>query len=801
MQRPALSRTLLTCLFLAAVFMLALTKMQDTDAWMHLSLGKLVWQERGFPSAEVFLYTHLGKPVLYTSWIFGLLLYLAHLFTGAAGVVLLKASVVTALFFIMLADSQRPYRNQVVSVMVLGVVAVMLRHRFVERPDLFALLFLALTISVLNRSFLEGKRLWYGLPLIHLLWANMHSSITLIAVPYGAFLIGGILQRSLFRKGWSVVPGPSNEQLGTLGLFAAVSFLLSLLNPNGFPLYTFGANFLSSPSYQLMIYELNPASWTLSRWPHLFGAAAVLALLAAGRRVYVPHVLLVVPFLVLPFRAVRFLSYLGVVAGPVVARSLAGWISARPWRDRFDSPRAQALAAGWLIVCVLFSFTGTFSVGGIVPPAGVGVDLARVPERALAFMDREGISGRVLNEFDWGGYIAWRDFPKRSVFIDPRVSVPPDELNDLIFALSASPHRVDRLEARYRFGSILVGYNRVMDDLRSRDAKYAYAFTHPDWALVYWDDLALVFIKRTGPFGRVAEEREYRAVRPETVVFPVLTAEEGKRDRMLLELRRAVAESGSVRAHVLLGALYNGMGAHQDAVAVLDAVRSRPGNYCAAVDAVRGYAMRRIGDREEALRSYERSLACGENAVVLHELGAVRRDASEWAKALPVLERAFGIAPRNPQVYRDLLDTYRKLGRNEDAQRFEERNRASMEAAAGEELFRTGLAAYGRRDYQAAIESFTRAAALDPGNPAIWSNLGYAYLDRGDIERALECQQRAVTAAPGYANAHYGLAIIYTKRGMRDAARREWTEFLRLEPEGYYAQKARAALQAMNAPR
>ena len=43
-------------------------------------------------------------------------------------------------------------------------------------------------------------------------------------------------------------------------------------------------------------------------------------------------------------------------------------------------------------------------------------------------MDRRNITGRVFNLFQWGGYITWRDFPKRTVFVDPRGYIPTDLL-------------------------------------------------------------------------------------------------------------------------------------------------------------------------------------------------------------------------------------------------------------------------------------------------------------------------------------------------------------------------------------
>ena len=42
----------------------------------------------------------------------------------------------------------------------------------------------------------------------------------------------------------------------------------------------------------------------------------------------------------------------------------------------------------------------------------------------------------------------------------------------------------------------------------------ARALTSPDWALVYWDDVALVYLRRGGSHTAVIERDGYRLVKP-----------------------------------------------------------------------------------------------------------------------------------------------------------------------------------------------------------------------------------------------------------------------------------------------
>src|SRR5262249_27496140 len=45
------------------------------------------------------------------------------------------------------------------------------------------------------------------------------------------------------------------------------------------------------------------------------------------------------------------------------------------------------------------------------------------PQAACDFIERQRWSGRIYNEFDWGGYCIWRFYPRQQVFIDGRCEV------------------------------------------------------------------------------------------------------------------------------------------------------------------------------------------------------------------------------------------------------------------------------------------------------------------------------------------------------------------------------------------
>lgn len=188
---------MLGALVAAAAFTLAVTRVEDPDAWTHLALGRLMVETRGLPAREVLVYPSPALEYHNTEWLFDVLLYLAFRAAGLAGVVLLKASAIALAFWVLFKDATLPREpaaerglRAVLAAAVLLACLPMVRHRFVERPDIALMVFLAVTIYALNAYLLEGRRLIFALPAVHVLWANMHPSVIVTVVPFGAALGG-----------------------------------------------------------------------------------------------------------------------------------------------------------------------------------------------------------------------------------------------------------------------------------------------------------------------------------------------------------------------------------------------------------------------------------------------------------------------------------------------------------------------------------------------------------------------------------------------------------------------------------
>ena len=78
----------LGALVVAAAFALAVTRVEDPDAWTHLALGRLMVEARGLPAQEILVFPSGALPYHNTEWLYDVVLSLAFRLAGLAGVVL-----------------------------------------------------------------------------------------------------------------------------------------------------------------------------------------------------------------------------------------------------------------------------------------------------------------------------------------------------------------------------------------------------------------------------------------------------------------------------------------------------------------------------------------------------------------------------------------------------------------------------------------------------------------------------------------------------------------------------------------
>jgi tetratricopeptide (TPR) repeat protein len=801
----AAGRRLCEAVVAASGFALGLRHISDSDVWTHLAHGRALVASRGFPTHEPFTYPSVAMPYYNTEWLFGVALYAVWALGGLTAVVLLKAALLaitaallwrTAVLAPVAPGNDASPLRDAVAVAVVLVALLAMQYRFVERPDVALMMFIAATVYALDAFIIEGRRrALYLLVPMTVIWANVHPSVIVAGGPFAAVVAGGAVLLLLGRLREDVPAGPTIAQLRVVSAVGAAVVVASLLNPYGWDAITLPFRLAGSEWFTQEVTELQRPQ--LRDHPVAFALGVLLAsaLLLNVRRVPIGPVLMAAPFAWLALSGTRFVFLFPLVAAPLLARALTealGWASLARWRRPLTTVAFTAALVAAVVVGLVATNVGPLAARDRTP--GADVDARAVPEGALAYLDRVGVAGRVFNAFHFGGYLAWRDFPRRAPIIDGRAWVPPALIEEIHFA-RVYPAHLARLQAVYGFEAAIMDYASFAGEPLDEVAPGADAGLNSSaWALVYWDDVALVYLRRAGPFAAVAGRDEYRYLRPANGAAALgrALAAGAPVDAVAAEIARNTRDTGSALARTLGGVLALHGRDWDGALARFASVQDGPGRlYALQGEAV---AAGGKGDFARALVSYDRLLAETDDPAMSYYAGVVALRAGRDADAIRYLERARRGDPALVAVYPTLLEAYR---RRDDADAVRDvmaayghaqtRARAREHAARGRALLRERHAVEAEREFAAAL-------ALDASDARAQSGLAYAYALGGRFDEATAAHHAALTLDPRLASAHYGLALLEERRGNMTAARGRYNAFVRLEPRSYAAWQVRQRL-------
>jgi tetratricopeptide (TPR) repeat protein len=801
---PAWLRWLAPALPVGAAFLLALTRIEDPDAFTHLALGRDLLERRGFPARDPFAFAGAEHVYYNPEWLFEVMLALGALIAGAAGVIVLKAAVVALAVWILWLDSRAwgepgalTPTGLLIRAAVLTVVVVMMRYRFVERPDIALMAFLAFTIYALNAYLDAGRRWLFLLPAVQVVWANMHPSVVVGLMPFAAVLGGGVALRVgavLVQRWWQPPDAaiPSWRKLGTVAAVLIAVVVASTLNPYRLDPLTLPFTLAELPWFRQEVLELQPprpASWP---GPFALTALLLLALLGTVARLPLIPALTALPFVRLGMSAIRFVFLLELVAAPILARALTVLSGAvrHPFGARLLLGGAGA-AAGLAVLTAAVTGAGVGPLADARKVPGLGVNERWVPAAALRYLDARGVDGRVFNAFHFGGYIAWRDFPRRTPIIDGRGIAGPGLLEEMHFA-RVYPQHLERLRAAYDLQAAVMDYPSYsgdpVEEALGPDADAA--LTSPDWALVYWDDVALVYLPRQGRHAGVVERDEYRQVKPANGVAGVgrLLADPHRAAAVRAELQRNVAATGSALGLLLLAHATPDPDA---AIALLAGVRDPLRRF----EADQGIALAywRKKDVARALAHFERALAVEAAPSVLYNAGLMLAEAGDDRRAVGYLARAQRADPSLAAVYPALIAAYRRLGDEASARDLGPAFLTAATRARVTQHLRQARRRLAAGQVAGAADEVTAALKLDPRHVEALATLVYVRMAESRLADAVRVAAETLAIDPRHARTHWALAQVARARGDEQAARRHLQDFARFAPRTYEAWQVRQA--------
>jgi len=479
------------------------TDVFDQDMGRHLKLGEIIWQTKEVPKLNLFSYTAVNEPVFNSHWGSQVVFYIIHQFAGTSGLIVFSTLVNTAAFGLLFFFVTRRAGILLASTISVPFLPILLDRTWV-RPEMFGNLFYAIILIALFSKRVRYYAKWF-FPLIALLWINLH-----ITAVFGVFAMVVVLFQDSFdllrsserhdsktSLKWNRFWTSQNDKVQK-GIFTNVligCFILAFLfiNPYGFDGVRMAFTVLNKYGYTIVENQ----SWLFLRdfgFSFVNNIAIGFVLLIFSymftvtrlRRPFLGEVTLLVVVSILTLRFVRNEILFAYTAYLVSSLNLA----------RFQKLRVRSVTTH-----TFFLFVATYCIGAALIyqahalqglPFGVGNKESY--RKGVDFFLANNLPEPIFNNFDIGGYLIYRLYPKTPVFVDNRPEAyPVNFFQNTYIPMQIEQTKFDTFTQQYKFKTIIWGVRDITPwskDFLDRITK------DPAWKTVYLDDAIIILTKK-----------------------------------------------------------------------------------------------------------------------------------------------------------------------------------------------------------------------------------------------------------------------------------------------------------------
>jgi len=492
---------------------LALRLLGDASIGWHIRNGELMLHTHSITRIDPFSITMGGQAWYAWEWLYDIVIAGMHHWFGLNGVVLLTAVIIATTFALTLRLSLRRGADLALAVILLALSLGASMIHLLARPHVLSWLLSVFWFHVLDSSEDAGasagdRRLWW-LPVLMLLWVNVHGGFVLGFVLLGLYLLSnaiGYLRSRRQGEEQKEDVAVKLARLRELALVTAASLVASLINPYGYKLHEHVYRYLSSRWLMNHIDEfLSPNFHGVAQ--QCFVAILLIALVAlafAGKKLTLSQLLVLLFAAYSGLYASRNLPVssllLTLIVAPLLTQAvcsatsnsdLSFWL--RSWfskwasfGDRMGTVETHFRGHAWPLLAVTAGLLVCAQQGraGAQQWIDAHFDTTRFPVQAVDAMVQRNIREPVFAPDSWGGYLIYRLYPQNKVFVDDRHDLYGEQfLKDYLKTLRLTPEWADFLNQR-RVKWVLVPAESALANMLSLTQ---------EWRVVYRDGASVLF--------------------------------------------------------------------------------------------------------------------------------------------------------------------------------------------------------------------------------------------------------------------------------------------------------------------
>jgi hypothetical protein len=491
----------------------------DPDFGWHYKYGEYIFQNREILKENIFSHTHTDYKWANSYWLSQLIMYTSHHYLGSVYSTLILSFILSSLIVIILNKNSKDSTS--ISTLFLILVSTITMFVVTARPLYYSTLFMFVLIHTLLNS---GKGKKY-LPIMFLVWANMHADFVIGLFILGCYSLFGFLERTGFPqtdlklifppwkkkkefssyinkvKEYLACTVKNKETLPNIKKYFstfALSFFATFLNPYGIQLWITLLKELTQPVKSFV------AEWAPMGeigFPYLVvGIIMAMGLLSgATAKKLKPdkygfwYVFMVIFFYPLSLKSSYFMRIFIIVS----SFSILGRISIIKSDIQKiiveDARKKLRFFLTPFLTILLVSVTPTLVINlGLALDTKLWSSIKNYPYDAVRFIKENDLQGEMMNEYVWGGYLIWQ-LPEHKTFIDGRMAAwrtddgyYMEDYRKMYVKTQENPELLEEYIDKYDVGWVLFKPD-------SNIIKYLKG--EKGWKVAYEDDISVILVK------------------------------------------------------------------------------------------------------------------------------------------------------------------------------------------------------------------------------------------------------------------------------------------------------------------
>jgi hypothetical protein len=464
--------------------------LSDCDTGYHIRAGEYILETLSIPRQDMFSFHSPPPDWIAHEWLSEVIMAIIHNAFGLTGTVIFFSFLISLVYYLLLKILRSQNSNILVATAIIILVFASSKLHWLARPHIFSMLFMLIWYYLLDIYQYTHKNYLGLLIALMLLWVNMHGGFIIGFILNGIYLFANIVyffvrkvtDRNLYKKKAIV-----------LSLITSACLFVSFINPFGYQILLFPIKLVTERFYADNINEyLSPNFHSYSVIPFELLILLTLVIFSISkRRLNIIEIVLMITFAHMALFSVRYIPLFSIIAAPILTKQIDLILKTNEGKFTnafkkkalsFSETDSSAKGFFWpaiaILLVILLAAKGSFTHS---------FDGKKKPIAAANFLEQESIKGNMFNEYEFGDYIVYRNYPKYKVFIDGRSDMYGVELFKEYFKVKNFETGWEEIMEKYNINWIIFPSNSGFS---------RFLIMNNEWHLIYSDKVANIFVKR-----------------------------------------------------------------------------------------------------------------------------------------------------------------------------------------------------------------------------------------------------------------------------------------------------------------